>query len=356
MTEPLPPAPPTEVLPAPEVPADAAPQPKPCGKAFASLLLGLFGCLLGGVAVAGLVWSPGAGDNVQLTGNLNQMQDVIVADTKERGLKMFFASFGQWFGFIGAGLGLIGILQGITHLYQAGIRLVIPRRWLAGFGTLFSFIACLSIVAGLKHGYAANVGLHVENANEAFDRVGQVANVMQQAQDIAEGKAPAPAGLDEQTRGMAESLFAGTLNPITQIWTEDYLNRHAPNIEFYATDGRSYSIEKSRNTRVIVMLMRASSPGCQQSVAILNQLYDETSRGDLRILAVSQETPASLDAFVRRTGAKFPVGKAAVLPSEPYGDVQSFPTYFILDPDGVIKKILIGPQSLNTLRSAITAN
>lgn len=356
MTEPIPPAPPTEVLPAPTAAAEGAPQPKPCGKAFASLLLGLFGCLLGAVAVAGLVWSPGESNNVQLTGNLNQMHEVIVADTKTRGLKMFFASFGQWFGFIGAGLGLIGIIQGITHLYQAGIALVIPRRWLAGLGTLFSLIACLSIVAGLKHGYAANVGLHVENANEAFDRVGQVANVMQQAQDIAEGKAPAPSGLDEQARGIGESLFSGTLNPITQLWTEGYLDRHAPNIEFYATDGRSYSIEKSRNTRVIVMLMRASSPACQQSVAILNQLYAETSRGDLRILAVSQEAPASLDAFVQRTGAQFPVGKAAVLPSEPYGDVQTFPTYFILDPEGVIQKILIGPQSLNTLRAAVSAN
>ena len=36
----------------------------------------------------------------------------------------------------------------------------------------------------------------VENANEAFDRVGQVANVMQQAQDIAEGKARHRRGLD----------------------------------------------------------------------------------------------------------------------------------------------------------------
>ena len=186
---------------------------------------------------------------------------------------------------------------------------MIPRRWLAGFGTLFSLIACLSIVAGLKHGYAANVGLHVENANEAFDRVGQVANVMQQAQDIAEGKAPAPAGLDEQTRGMAESLFAGTLNPITQIWTEDYLNRHAPNIEFYATDGRGYSIEKSRNTRVIVMLMRASSPACQQSVAILNQIYDETSRGDLRILAVSQEPPPAWTRLCAAQAPNFPWAK-----------------------------------------------
>ena len=56
---------------------------------------------------------------------------------------------------------------------------------------------------------------------------------------------------------------------------------------------------------------------------------------------------------MRRTGAKFPVGKAAVLPTEPYGDVQSFPTYFILDSDGIIEKILIGPQSLNTLRSTL---
>ena len=269
-------------------------------------MLGLFGCLLGGVAVAGLVWSPGAADNVQLTGNLNQMQDVIVADTKTRGLKMFFASFGQWFGFIGAGLGLIGILQGITHLYQAGIRLVIPRAgWL---GLARSFLHRLPEYRGRAQARVRRqCGLaRGKPANEAFDRVGQVANVMQQAQDIAEGKAPAPAGLDEQTRGMAESLFAGTLNPITQIWTEDYLNRHAPNIEFYATDGRGYSIEKSRNTRVIVMLMRASSPACQQSVAILNQIYDETSAA---ICASSLSNPASLDAFVRRTGANFPWAK-----------------------------------------------
>ena len=60
---------------------------------------------------------------------------------------------------------------------------------------------------------------YVENANEAFDRVGQVANVMQQA-DIAEGKAPARRV--GRANPAAESLFAGTLDPITQIWTEDY--------------------------------------------------------------------------------------------------------------------------------------
>ena len=348
MSDTVPSAPPEAVIPA----ADAAPQPKPCGKAFASLLLGIFGCVLGGMAYAGLIWTPGDSANVQLTENLNQMQDVIVADTKERGMKMFFATFGQWFGFLGAGLGLVGLIQGITHLYQAGIRLVVPKRWLASFGSFFSFIACLSIAAGLKHGYAANVGLHVENANEAFDRVGQVTKVMKQAQDIAEGKAPPKEGLGMEAFGIGENLFSGLLNPVTQLWTEDYLNRHAPDIEFYATDGRGYSLKNSKNTRVILVLIKSVSPGCRNAVPGLNQLFNEFSLGDLRILAVSQEPSANLDAFVKQTGAKFPVGKAAVLPTEPYGDVQSFPTYFILDREGIIEKILIGPQPVGNLRTA----
>ena len=99
MSDTVPPAPAEAGLPA----ADAMTQPKPCGKAFASLLLGIFGCVLGGVAYAGLVWTPGDSSSVQLTGNLGQMQDVITADTKERGMKMFFANFGQWFGFIEIG-------------------------------------------------------------------------------------------------------------------------------------------------------------------------------------------------------------------------------------------------------------
>ena len=55
---------------------------------------------------------------------------------------------------------------------------------------------------------------------------------------------------------MAESLFAGTLIRHSNL-DRGLSGRHAPNIEFYATDGRGYSIE-NRNTRVIVMLMRLS--------------------------------------------------------------------------------------------------
>ena len=97
------------------------------------------------------------------------------------------------------------------------------------------------------------------------------------------------------------------------------------------------------------MLMRASSPACQQSVAILKQIYDETSRGDLRILAV-KEPPASLDAFVRRTGANFR-GQQPCCQLNPTAMCNR--SLFHFGFRWHHRKILIGPQSLNTLRSTL---
>ena len=108
-----PPPPPTEEVPPPppeDTRPDAAPaEPKRCAKAFSSLLLGIFGCVLGSIALTGLLLNPGDAGIVTITGNLGQMENVLVEDTKTRGIKMFLASFGQWFGAIGALLGLIGI-------------------------------------------------------------------------------------------------------------------------------------------------------------------------------------------------------------------------------------------------------
>ena len=352
---PPPPPPPEEVPPPPpeDTRPDAAPaEPQRCAKAFSSLLLGIFGCVLGGIALAGLLLNPGEAGSVTITGNLGQMENVLVEDTKTRGIKMFLASFGQWFGAIGALLGLIGITAGITHLYQAGARLVIPQRWLASFGTFFSLIACLSIGAALKHGYDANVGLHVENTKEVFNRLDQVANIQQKAQDIAEGNVPLqPGGLDERTMALAEAILGSTLNPITQLWTEEYLNRRAPNVEIYTTTGGSYSIAYAKNTRVILMVMSGNSPACAKAVPMLNQLRSEYALGQLLILAVSSDKPVVVDAFVQRTAPKFPVGTANFLP-EPYADAQVKPTFFIIDRTGFTEKILVGPQTLAQLRAA----
>ncbi len=57
MPDEIPPPPPPEEIspPPPEESSADLPQPKRCGKAFASLLLGILGCVLGGVALAGLL-------------------------------------------------------------------------------------------------------------------------------------------------------------------------------------------------------------------------------------------------------------------------------------------------------------
>ena len=115
----IPPPPPPEEIPPPPPEETAAPgsmdeaQPRRCGKAFSSLLLGFLGCLLGGVALAGMYFNPGASESVQITGNLGQMETTLVEDTKTRGIKQFIAGFGQWLGAVGALLGLFGLIAAV---------------------------------------------------------------------------------------------------------------------------------------------------------------------------------------------------------------------------------------------------
>ncbi len=345
-----PPPPPEEIPPPPpeETAPNAVDGPRRCGKAFSSLLLGFIGCLLGGVALAGMYFNPGASESVQITGNLDQMQEVVVQDATNRGLKMFLASFGQWFGFVGAALGLVGFIQGLTHLYQASEKLVLPKRWLASFGTLFSFIACCSILAALKHGYDAHVGLPKENAEEAFNRVEQVAGIMQQGVDIANGKEPPKkGGLGETASGIAEGILGGSMNPVQQLWTEDYIGRTAPALDVYSVNTRRSTFELStlRNTRVLIAFLNPASPACGKTVPQLNALFDRTSRGQLWIIGSCPPKALGAAAFAKTYGAKFPVGNAQYYP-EPYADITLPPVFMIVDATGRIESFHFGLASL----------
>ena len=99
------------------------------------------------------------------------------------------------------------------------------------------------------------------------------------------------------------------------------------------------------------MVMSGNSPACINTVPLLNQLRGEFARGQLLILAVSSDKPIVVDAFVKRTAPKFPVGTASFLP-EPYADAQVKPTFFIIDRIGFTEQILVGPQTLAQLRAA----
>ena len=340
-----------------ETGSGAESHPRRCGKAFSSLLLGFLGCLLGGVALAGMYFNPGPSESVQITGNLDTMQEVIVQDATNRGLKMFLASFGQWFGFVGAALGLVGFIQGLTHLYQASEKLVLPKRWLASFGTLFSFIACCSILAALKHGYDAHVGLPKENAEEAFNRVEQVTGIMQQGVDIANGKEPPKqGGLDSKATGIAEGILGGSMNPVQQLWTGDYIGSAAPALDVYAVNTRRSTFELStlRNTRVLIAFLNPASPACGQVVPPLNALFDRTSRGQLWIIGSCPPKTQDALAFTKNYGAKFPVGNAQYY-REPYSDITLPPAFMVVDENGRIISFHFGLASLPAAIRAVEA-
>jgi len=225
---------------------------------------------------------------------------------------------------------------------------VLPKRWLASFGTVFSFIACCSILAALKHGYDAHVGLPKENAEEAFNRVGQLADIMQQGQDIANGKAPPKqGGLGSKVTGIAEGILGGSMNPVQQLWTEDYIGRTAPPLDVYAVNTRRSTFELStlRNTRVLIAFLNPASPACGKTVPPLNALFDRTSRGQLWIIGSCPPKAQGALAFTKTYGAKFPIGNAQYY-REPYSDITLPPAFMVVDETGRIVSFHFGLASL----------
>ena len=72
---------PTEPLEAGQSAAEGQ-QLKPCAKAFSSLLMGVFGCILGVVAFVGVELDPGKPEGLNLTGGYSETMAALPEDVK----------------------------------------------------------------------------------------------------------------------------------------------------------------------------------------------------------------------------------------------------------------------------------
>jgi hypothetical protein len=84
------------------------------------------------------------------------------------------------------------------------------------------------------------------------------------------------------------------------------------------------------------------------------QLHNETSRDDLVIVGISSEGESKLKPFVKKHAVNYPIAAADDLPS-PYADIQSIPTTFFIDRQGVIQTILVGYHGLAELKARALA-
>jgi peroxiredoxin len=119
----------------------------------------------------------------------------------------------------------------------------------------------------------------------------------------------------------------------------------APNVAFPGLDGRTVDLKDYRGKVVFLNIWATWCPTCREEMPSMEKLYRELKGEAFEILAVSVDTSGAktVAPFMKAHKLSFPVlldPEGAI--AKPYG-VTGVPESFIINKEGIIEKIVIGP-------------
>jgi peroxiredoxin len=131
----------------------------------------------------------------------------------------------------------------------------------------------------------------------------------------------------------------------------------APDFTLPTVDSREISLSDYRGRPVILNFWATWCGPCRYEVPAFKAFYERYPEEEVVIIAIStQDDPDSARGYAIRDGLKF------VIPVDPRGtvanmyNVRGMPTTFIIDEDGVITSIKIGPfLSIDEIEERMTS-
>ena len=129
----------------------------------------------------------------------------------------------------------------------------------------------------------------------------------------------------------------------------------APDLTITALDGTTWTLSELKGKRVVLDFWATWCPPCLKEIPHFQQIADESSRENLLVIGISDEDEETLETFVEEESVTYPIASMNYLPS-PYGDVESIPTTFIIDRNGVIQSVLSGYHELEDLKEVALAD
>jgi len=123
----------------------------------------------------------------------------------------------------------------------------------------------------------------------------------------------------------------------------------APDFSVTNLDGRTIHLADLKGKRVVLNFWATWCPPCLEEIPNFIKLRSATSPTNVVILGVSTDDLDAQKAFAQRQGINYPLTIMGNAPS-PYQDVDVIPVTMVIDRNGIIQRVLFGPQEFADLK------
>jgi thiol-disulfide isomerase/thioredoxin len=136
--------------------------------------------------------------------------------------------------------------------------------------------------------------------------------------------------------------------------------KDAPAFKIELFDGKVLSSEDLKGKSYLLYFWFTGCPPCVKISPNLVQLQSRFSEKGFAVIAVNADKYLELEttdeqraAYVKKSGYNFPVGHLNKPMQEAFGNVNVYPTLFLVDAKGVVRKYYVSYQTLETMAADI---
>ncbi len=128
-------------------------------------------------------------------------------------------------------------------------------------------------------------------------------------------------------------------------------DHRAPDFTLETVDGGTVALSDLRGHPVVLNFWATWCPPCRAEMPELQAAYDLYSSGGLVVLGVNQgETQAQVQAYRQELGLTFPIALDRQYQASERYAVNSLPTTFFIDREGIIRTIVVGQMNAALLK------
>ena len=131
----------------------------------------------------------------------------------------------------------------------------------------------------------------------------------------------------------------------------DWIGQPVPEMTLTALDGRTIRTADWKGHPVVVDMWASWHPACTSAVPDFSRLVTETATQGVQVLAVTFEDAGGLGEFKTNRDINYPIVASTNLPA-PFGKVDTIPTTFFINADGIIRDIKVGYEGYDALKQA----